>query len=323
MIFLTEIGNTIRKASSQDWDTISLTIKRGTTTLISNVPGRYSGGYYYFIGVEEVLKAYMEKNNLWELAISGTYTEVDSDTEQSATESLSTTYILFNAFPIVSSKTAAQISQDYFHTPRNKAIIYPGQEFKLHFDEINQGITTVRHKLDGTSYSWSDATEQGQEYHDCAYNSATAYDEKKINTSTIFTLYHVAADNVHHFKFINVFNVEETVSVPSAITSSPSTEFEEARQGKVAIRYDIEHKTEYSLKASGVPAIVCDALFDMFRSRKVWSKLPSKFGGSYDTWRQIIITDYKIERSSEPNGPKEVEIKFYVADNNEEVTVKM
>lgn len=330
MIFLTEIGNTIRKASSQYWDTISITLAVSGGIGFGTFTGRYSSdGYYYFYGVEEVLRAYMDKNNLTLLSITGYYTEVDSDSSQSATEQLSQTVIMYRTVYMRAHPTFSANTFPFYHfiTPRKSIVLFAGADYHLTYYNVSSNVsyTITYTKRDGTTTtSTGTAATSGLSTLFFGYNSNYAKAHVVMGDRT-FDIFYIDTPATEKFKYRNAFNVEEWISLPASTTSSPKTEYEEARQGQVNIRYDIENDTEFTVKTGPLPASLRPSLLALCKSRLV------KRGESYTSGtttytmdQEVIITDYKLDKSDNPNDKFEVEIKMKYADmrSNDAVVIE-
>ena len=75
--------------------------------------------------------------------------------------------------------------------------------------------------------------------------------------------------------------------------------------------YDIEHKEEITLKTAALPALVADQLQQLCRSRRVTYQ---EKRGSANFPADIIIKDYELPRSTQPNSPVTFEMTFEYAD---------
>lgn len=116
------------------------------------------------------------------------------------------------------------------------------------------------------------------------------------------------------FYFRNIFNRDEEISIPGAITQSPSSDYEEGAAGAYQGKYNISHEIEYTLKASSLPAFMYRTIMAMCRSKYV------RLG---HMGPQIIISSYKFGRSSGPNKPISLELKYRYADTQKDVTMAM
>jgi len=112
--------------------------------------------------------------------------------------------------------------------------------------------------------------------------------------------------NAHVFQFRNFFNREEDISIPGAIIDSPSTALQTGVLGSSLVKYDITHDREYTLKSALLPAYMYHPILAMCRSKIVrlgrWGK-------------QIIITSFKLPRSTAPNTPVTFEMKYKFVDS--------
>ena len=107
------------------------------------------------------------------------------------------------------------------------------------------------------------------------------------------------------FQFRNFFNREEDISIPGAIIDSPSTEHQVGFLGSTKIKYDITHDREFTFRTALLPSYMYDPILAMCRSKLV--RL-----GRWD--RVILITSYKLPRSTAPNSPIRFEMKYKFVD---------
>ena len=322
MIFLTEIGNTIRKASSQYWDTISVSIRVNGSLIVEKVPGRLSNGYYYFAGVEEIVRAYMEKNNLTICTVGGTYYEVDSDSSQSATENVTDARVVYRsvlmrAYPMFS---ADALLSSMFLTPHKSAVLFNGGILYLSYYNTTANVSytlTCTKRSDGTTdvltYS---AASTGLSSISVSYISTYSKIVVAMGDRS-FTVYMVDMIPGEEFKFRNAFNIEESINLPASTEEAPKTEFEEAEQGRVRTRYDIEHDIEFTVKTGSLPAIMYSSILDMVRARVITRKYQFVSGTTtYTSYLPVVVKDYKLPKSNDPSKPISLEMKFVYADKS-------
>lgn len=320
MMFLDQIGNTIRVATSSSYDTVAVTLQINSVTVASAVAGRVSSGYYYFAGVEELARAYMEKNNHSIINFAAYYTASKNGSSVSITavtgmvvyRSVSMrAHPLFNADALVENR---------FLTPHKTAVVYAGASFFLYYYNTTADVSysIVRTKRsDGTTVtSTGTASTSGISSLAVSYDSQYSKAVVTMGNRT-FTVFYFDIPAGEEFEFRNAFNIEEKVSIPAATTESPKTEFEEAEQGRVRMRYDVENEVEFDVKTGNLPASMYAALLDMCRSRLVNRKYAyTASGTTYTTNLEILIKDYKLEKSNDVNKPISLEMKFVYANRN-------
>ena len=273
-------------------------------TIISDMSSSLMDIQFYFLGLEQMIRSRMELNNLTVLSINCSIVKYKTDLSLD---------ILYTAGYVKSyrSLTADDLVGHHFLTGAKSAFLYKGGSYILNFYLATaEGISIVHHQRDGLQHGhWIDLS-AGLGYQPTNYSADIA---KTVITkgSRSFTVYHMDDTPCETFSFRNFFNANEIIQLPCSIERNPSTEYETASVGRVSIPYDVEHKEEFTLRSAPLHTAMADQLLWMVRSRSV-SYMEKK--GSAEFLADIIIKDYKIIRSTEPNTPITFEMTFEYAD---------
>lgn len=270
------------------------------------------GGYFHAYGAEQVVRAYMELHQMSVLTLDIAL-RLEGTQEGTVIENHSVE-VLYHAGPIryASRLTADELVVGSFLTPFKQALLY-----KNHMIHIPYYATTEYAVPQITTYlrNGSTSTSIGSYVNGLGsisvnYN-ANAYKVEVVFGSRKFTVLMAGEDPCEEFAYLNHFNVQENIFLPCSITRKPSTEFESATQELITMPYDIEHKEEITLKTAALPALVADQLQQLCRSRRVTYR---ERRGSANFPADIIIKDYDLPRSTQPNSPVTFEMTFEYAD---------
>lgn len=317
MIFLNQIESFLRVAVADQvsgCDHIVLQIKSRNNVVLFETASRKIGDYYEFPGMEESIRGYMLQNNLSVFSSRASYYPLDASGSQLDAYSANLDVLFHSSKLIVPSyRTADEVVDSIFLIPYNSILAVGVSAFTLYYYASTAGtITITRTFVDGTTDTISSMSNSGFGFvvvnrGDCRY----AHVEFGYRSADI---YFVDSQRLEKFSFRNVFNVLESVSLPAALESNPKTEFETAQQDKVLQRYDIEQQLEMKVQSAELPAGLYNQLYAMCRARDVnyvtQESLPSTVGSV----RPVIIKDYKLPKSTEPNTPITFEMTFSYCD---------
>lgn len=314
MIFLHEIESKLAvNFKGAYYKDARLYVSIAGNTIISDMSSSLIDIQFYFLGLEQMIRSRMELNNLTVLSINCSIIKYKTD-GGSETDDLSLD-ILYTAGYVKSyrSLTADDLVGHHFLTGAKSAFLYKGGSYILNFYlPTSEGIAITHHQRDGLQRGhWIDLS-AGLGYQMINYSADIA---KSVITmgSRSFTVYHMDDTPCETFSFRNFFNANETIQLPCSIESNPSTEYETASVGRVSIPYDVEHKEEFTLRSAPLHPAMADQLLWMVRSRSV---IYEEKKGSAKSLVDIIIKDYKIIRSTEPNTPITFEMTFEYADTH-------
>lgn len=273
-----------------------------------------TGGYLHAYGAEQVVRAYMELHEMTvlELDIDQRLEGLQDGTIENEKAGIG---ILYHAGPL--RRAGSLVANDFvsgsFLSPFKQALLYKDHDIILHY----LSLTTTQETLVVDTY-----------YRDGRVNTSvsTVYygagskminyipDAYKVEVqmgSRKFTVLMAGEDPCEEFAYLNHFNVQEKIFLPCSITRKPSTEFESATQELITMPYDIEHKEEITLKTAALPALVADQLQQLCRSRRV-TYMECRGSANYPA--DIIIKDYNLPRSTQPNSPITFEMTFEYAN---------
>lgn len=277
-----------------------------------------SGGYFHAYGAEQVVRAYMELHKM-------TVLELDIDQRLEGTQEGTIEIekagngILYHAGPLrlaSSSTTCDTFIKKNFLTPLKHGVVTPDMPFFfLYFytTEVESMVTTYYLKDGSTGTSSNSISANRLGYQGWAYRP----DCYKINVtlgSRSFDIYCIDQTEGVVMRYYDFFNNLCYAFVPSSITRSPSTDFDKAVQDNKTIRYDVEHKLEFSLKTAPILQALADQIYWVCRSRLVYMV---EFYGKpiKEKPHEIIITDYKLDQYTNPNTPIVCEMTFEYADS--------
>lgn len=286
-----------------DWD-------RDTILDWTIASGRDSVFHAY--GAEQVVRAYMELHDMSVLTLDIAL-RLEGTQEGTILQS-KTVEVLYHAGPmrLAGRLVADEFVTNSFLTPFKQAVLYQNQAINLYYYATTEysGPLLIKYLSDGTQSNNSVSYVNGLGYIRINYTS-DVYKVEVIFGSRKFTVYMMDDTPCEEFAYLNHFNVQEKIFLPCSITRKPSTEFESATQELITMPYDIEHKEEISLKTAALPALVADQLQQLCRSRRVTYM---ERRGSTNYPADIIIKDYDLPRSTQPNSPVTFEMTFEYAD---------
>ena len=317
MIFLKDIESAIRVYNdSLDYYKVEMSLSIDGELVIDRMQSRYMDGAHCFLGVEQIVRSYMELNRLSVATIAGDFVKYETESD-TYTETFRYD-VLYHAGPMrlaSSSTTCDTFIKKNFLTPLEHGVVTPDMPFfflYLYTTEAESLVTTHYLKDGSTSTSSSSISANRMTYHGWAY-IPNCY---KINVtlgSRSFDIYCIDQTEGVVMRYYDFFNNLCYAFVPSSITRSPSTDFETAVQDRKTIRYDVEHKLEFSLKTAPVLQALADQIYWVCRSRRVYMV---EFYGKpiKEKSHEIIITDYKLDQTTNPNTPTVCEMTFEYAD---------
>lgn len=316
MIFLHEINDTILSwdgAEQPDKVYYCIWDADNQVCIIDWTQANGTGGYFSIVGAEETVRSYMQLHDMTVLMI-------DIDLRLEGTQAGTTEYekagisVLYTAGPIRYSGaiTADALVSANFLTPHKQALLYANCMITLtYFASTEYAVPQITtYMRDGSSTTATGSYVSGLGTINIMYQS-DAYKVDVVFGSRKFTVLMAGDEPYEEFTFLNFYNVQERVFLPCSLERNPSTEFDMGIQSKVAIPYDIEHKVELTVKSSPIVGAVADQLLNLCRSRKV--NYIDRYG-SASWYCPIIITDYSLPRSTEPNTPIVFEMTFEFAD---------
>lgn len=274
------------------------------------------GGDFHAYGAEQVVRAYMELHKITVLTLNIALRL--EGTQEGTTYKSKTVEVLYHAGPLrlASSSTSCDtFVAKNFLTPLEHGVVTPAMPFFFLYFYTTEAEELVQtfYLTDGTTTTAKNTimpnrlTYQGWAYRPDCY---------KINVSMgsrSFDIYCLNQADGVVLSYYDFFNNRCYAFIPSSINRSPSTEYELALLGKKSIRYDVEHKLEFSLKTSPLIKALADQIYWICRSRLVYMV---EFYGKpiKEKAHEIIITDYKLDQSTNPNTPTACEMTFEYAD---------
>lgn len=314
MIFITEIGTSLRVATSAGYDSVALTVSVNNTPIVSGMTSRIVNGYFEFFGLEAVIRSYMQLNNLTVLSITSSYATMTGTTAATVTgPSLS---ILYCEKEMIagSTFTADYLVSNYFLTHYKVGWICRGCEFRLSYYVTSMtNITKNTYKKDGTSNTSGSRT-NGLGYYTISWEDDVAYVTVSMG-SRRFTVYFIDKPAGEQLRFKNTFNRWENVSFPASTDVKPSTEYETASLENVSVMYDIEHKLELEIKTAAIPGLMYECLNDLCHAHSVQRREEMAWeSGTEISWRDVLITKYKLDKSTNPNTPLTMELTLEYAN---------
>lgn len=270
------------------------------------------GSVFHAYGAEQVVRAYMELHDMTVLTLDIALRL--EGTQEGTTYKNKTVEVLYHAGPLrkAGNLVADEFVTNSFLTPFKQAVLYQNQAINLYYYATTEysAPLLIKYLSDGTQSNNSVSYVNGLGYIRINYTS-DVYKVEVIFGSRKFTVYMMDDTPCEEFAYLNYFNVQEKIFLPCSITRKPSTEFESATQELITMPYDIEHKEEITLKTAALPALVADQLQQLCRSRRVTYQ---EKRGSANFPADIIIKDYELPRSTQPNSPVTFEMTFEYAD---------
>lgn len=271
------------------------------------------GGYFHAYGAEQVVRAYMELHDMTVLTLDIALRL--EGTQEGTTYKNKTVEVLYHAGPLrrAGNLVANDFVRGSFLSPFKQALLYKNHYITLHYFSLT---TTQEQLIVDTYYRDGRLTTSVTTIYSGAGSKMINYipDAYKVEVqmgSRRFTVLMAGEDPCEEFAYLNHFNVKEKIFLLCSITRKPSTEFESATQELITMPYDIEHKEEITLKTAALPVLVADQLQHLCRSRRVTYQ---EKRGSAIFPADIIIKDYELPRSTQPNSPVTFEMTFEYAD---------
>ena len=212
--------------------------------------------------------------------------------------------VLYNALKYRGS--ASTIVNQRFMTRRTSLVMSDDQNYMLRWANGTVGDTfdIVYHLKDGSTYtetvqvrSIEGVVAVGRAQRRDAFYAYAKYNAREM------TIYFQEQSESLYFKFRNMFNVEEDMTFPASIEENPSTEYESATCDEVSRHYDVEHGLELNVKTAPLTDGQVDMLLELCRSRKVKLYRGWKLG-----WVSVLVNDYKMPKSNNPNSPRTAEL---------------
>ena len=321
MIFLNQIETTIRKATSSSYDSVrcAITLLDGYGAVVAHIADVYSrviDGYHVFLGVEELVRAYMLQNNLAIMTPSVKHYYYLNGESASAptTQDLGIVYS-GTQFRKISSLTADVFLSTYFLTHYRTGFICAGMDYRLYYYATqSETYTIVRTSKTGTTNTVSGSVSAGIGFIEVSGYAGSAQAVVTMGSRT-FTLYYIEADVYESFRFRNAFNRYEEVAFPASVTESPKTEYETAQQDNVLQRYDIEEQLEFKIQTPPLPAFTYQTLLDLCRSSSI-IRFDTYMSGdtTVHSNSNVIIKEYKFDKTNEPNKPLVLELTLQYSD---------
>lgn len=270
------------------------------------------GGNFHAYGAEQVVRAYMELHDMTVLTLDIALRL--EGTQEGTTLKNKTVEVLYHAGPL--RKAGNLVADDFvngsFLSPFKQALLYRNYSINIpYYATTEYAVPRLTTYLrDGSTSSVIGSYVNGLGSIMVNYDP-NAYKVEVLFGSRKFTVLMAGEDPCEEFAYLNYFNVQEKIFLPCSITRKPSTEFESATQELITMPYDIEHKEEITLKTAALPALVADQLQQLCRSRRVTYR---ERRGSVTFPADIIIKDYDLPRSTQPNSPVTFEMTFEYAN---------
>ena len=271
------------------------------------------GGYFHAYGAEQAVRAYMELHDMTVLTLDIALRL--EGTQEGTIYKNKTVEVLYHAGPMrrAGNLVANDFVRGSFLSPFKQALLYKNHNITLHYFSLT---TTQEQLIVDTYYRDGRLTTSVTTVYSGAGSKMINYipDAYKVEVqmgSRRFTVLMAGEDPCEEFAYLNHFNVQEKIFLPCSITRKPSTEFESATQELITMPYDIEHKEEITLNTAALPVLVADQLQHLCRSRRVTYQ---EKRGSAIFPADIIIKDYELPRSTQPNSPVTFEMTFEYAD---------
>ena len=280
--------------------------------LVHEFATRLIDGYHTSYGIEQMVRSFMESERLSLATVRADFCsseKVITSQEQQ---------VLYHAgsLRLASSSTSCDtFVAKNFLTPLEHGVVTPAMPFFFLYFYTTEAEELVQtfYLTDGTTTTAKNTiTPNRLTYQGWAYRP----DCYKINVSMgsrSFDIYCLNQADGVVLSYYDFFNNRCYAFIPSSINRSPSTEYELALLDKKSIRYDVEHKLEFSLKTSPLIKALANQIYWVCRSRLVYMV---EFYGKpiKEKAHEIIITDFKLDQSTNPNTPTTCEMTFEYAD---------
>ena len=290
---------------------------------MSSVSCVREGTKWIIPGIETVIRAYMQKNNLY-----AANCRVDMYTNGSDLYTPVNEPLIFS--PVSMRKpgtlTPYVFCENYFMSHLRTGWMTQAGQFLLYYYDQTEGGSDWSIDYYMKSGTWQAGStghgDEGAGSIPVLYQDGAAMARVTMG-SRVFRVYFLEFADYRRFRFRNPFNAMDYVALPCSVTEEPKTEFETARQENVESRYDIEEQLEYKVKTPPLPEFMHDRLLDMCRSRMIEMRDPYTAGSTtYEAWNEVIIKDYKFSRSNEPNKPLVLEMTLTFSNTRRNTAVE-
>lgn len=325
MIFLNQVESTLEALAPPapgPGDTFHYELEAlySGSVICDRLVGRFTGGVLKFIGFKEIVRSFME---LWELSVGSFYCTVYRVYADGSEVGVSYPIleVLYHRGKVLAPvfRTADDFVAGSFLYPYNQVCVNGRSSFGLYYYAAEAGIITVNRTFaDGTTDTLTFRAAAGMSYAviNRGISSGGAdgvYAHVEFGDRTM-DIYFLKAEVTELFIFRNVFNVQEYVAVPAALSSEPKTEFEEAQQDGVLQRYDVEQQLSMQLKSASIPSVLYNQLLAMCRAKSVMYDTNEAMPTTVASARPVIIEEYKLAKSTAPDSRLTVELKFKYCD---------
>lgn len=297
-------------------DHIVLRIKVGNTAIFDDIISREIGSNYEFIGVDELIKAYMLQNNLPVFNGAAVYYPLDASGSQVDVYSKTLQVVYCDTLLRKPGTLSADVFTQLFFLTQNKVgWICTGEHYRLnYFVGTDTSYSIVYTKRDGSTSTTSGTAAASATGFQVNYVTDAVKAEVTMGDRS-FTIFYIDMPADERYRFRNAFNALEYVTIPAAVNESPSTEFETAQIDDIMQQYDVEHKLDIEVKTAAIPSFMYNTLLNMCRSRYVERYDPYNSGSTkYETWSRVIIAEYKLDKSNNPNTPITLEMTLQFCD---------
>lgn len=318
MIFLHEIESNLNaNYKGGYYKDAKLYIAVNDSYIVQELSSTLIDGYFCFAGVEQIVRSYMQLNNLTVVNLQCSVIKYKADAGAGSETDDIDLVVLYTTGAVrgYRSVTADDIANTQFLNQTKCAFLYKHNQMFLNYF-INPNVyssevyTITTYYRDGRITNDGMSISSGLGSKPYAYKADVAKYEISLG-SRKYTIYMMDDTPCEELSFRNFYNASESIFLPAAVTRNPSTEYETARLNHIATLYDIEHKEEFTLVTTPLHPTIADKLLWMVRSRQLVYKLKEN-GISFNV--DILIKDYKLSRSSEPNTPIVFEMTFEYAD---------
>lgn len=325
MIFLNQVESTLEALAPPapgPGDTFHYELEAlySGSVICARLVGRFTGGVLKFIGFKEIVRSFMELRSLTVCSLYCTIYRVYANGSE-----VSTGYpileVLYHRGKVLAPvyRTADDFLAGSFLYPYKQVCVNGNSSFSLHYYAADAGTITVdRTFADGTTDTLTYSSTTGLSY--VVINRGTSSGGAAgVHAHVEFgyrkmDIYFLKAEVREQFIFRNMFNVQEYVTIPASLSSEPKTEFEEAQQDGVLQRYDIEQQLSMQLKSASIPSVLYNQLLAMCRAKSVMYDTNEAMPTTVGSARPVIIEEYKLAKSTDPDSRLTVELKFKYCD---------
>jgi len=325
----TELGTVYARTGSYS---VSLTVTVGTHSftiagITSETLHKAAGDRWYFYGVYENLRNLYLDNNLTLSSVSFVYTITDDAAPTTYNATVTDTENILFCLSNVSGLTAQQFVDANCLMSSSVGYICDGVSIPLKLYALFVPVTGNNPIIQRIPYR------ERYYYYDSngvvQVNQLTSFfntqgllsdtltkpnniaNDRFIKAifdcgSRYFTVYNLLNPRTETFRFRNRWNTEEICVIPCSIQSEPKTEYELATCNEVDVAYDVEHRTEHTLKSAPIHSQMYQTLLQLCRSHKVEYLTPSGY-------QRINIKEYDLPKSTEPSSTITLEMTFELA----------